>query len=162
MYVLMARHTDDIQRKLAEHKSRLLILACGEIAKTWPAGRWILRLFEAIFKNMDDKTGGQPGNNQHRQANTRLWPFTDDTHVAEQASDPCLPDPQSDHVLQEPSADFPVYGAINENDGLMSNFLPELGPQFSNITDMFDMELLNGMSQGFGTSQNLFLDLMES
>ena len=55
MYVLLSRSTDLIQRKLAENKARLLILGLGEIAKSWPAATWILRLFETIFRKQHER-----------------------------------------------------------------------------------------------------------
>ena len=51
IYALMIRSSDKTQRELAENRARLLMLGLNQIAETWPASTWILRLFQTIFKN---------------------------------------------------------------------------------------------------------------
>lgn len=58
MYVLQSRSPDPIQQRLAENKACLLMLGLSEIAKTWTASIWILRLFEVIFKKQQERSQG--------------------------------------------------------------------------------------------------------
>jgi hypothetical protein len=54
-----------MQRKLAENHARLCMLALSEWQKSWPAGGWILRLFESLMKNLPAKREPEnTGNNE--------------------------------------------------------------------------------------------------
>ncbi|KIX10170.1 uncharacterized protein Z518_01251 [Rhinocladiella mackenziei CBS 650.93] len=162
MYVLMVQHSDQIQRKLAEHKSRLLLLACGEIAKTWPACGWILRLFETIFKNLEEKYSGQGTGDQPVQGASRQWPSSAHTDVAGNPPETPFEELQRSGVSSESYQDPVSLGTASGRDGSTANIMPELPAQFLNIPDLFDTDLLSGLSQDFGLGQNFYPDLIES
>ena len=162
MYVIMMRHSDHIQRKLAENKSRLLMLACGEVAKSWPACGWILRLFETIFKNLNEKDSGRDPRNQSTQDPSLHWSTSTTTDIAEHLPDMSLEDRQHDYnssgLYQDPFSLGPnIY-----RDGSTNTFNPELPPQFLNIPDIFDTDILSALSQDIGHGQNFYSDLMEN
>jgi len=56
MHVIVMRRSSLIQRKLAENHARLCMLALSEWQNSWPAGGWILRLFESLMKNLPAKS----------------------------------------------------------------------------------------------------------
>ncbi|OQV05522.1 Fungal specific transcription factor domain-containing protein [Cladophialophora immunda] len=161
MYVLMVQHSDQIQRKLAEHKSRLLLLACGEIAKTWPACGWILRLFETIFRNLGEKNSGQGPVDQAVQGPSRQWPQSTHADGTENPPETSLEELQRNTVSSESYQDPVSLGTASGRDGSTAHTMPELPPQFLNIPDLFDTDLLSGLSQDFGFGHNFYPDLME-
>ncbi|RVX71875.1 hypothetical protein B0A52_04274 [Exophiala mesophila] len=154
MYVLMARSPDHMQRKLAEHKARLLLLACAEISKTWPACGWIMKLFETIFKNLERKHHTQ--GEQSSEINPRPCEGAMDQVIA-------LRGPHHESVslnnYQDQNASSPQ---INMTDG--GGVFPDapLHHQFLNVPDLFDQDLLSGLPQDFGLAHDFFPYLMES
>jgi hypothetical protein len=160
MYVLVARSPDQMQRKLAEHKARLLLLACSEIAKTWPACSWIMMLFETIFRNLEKRNSAQAlqvGRVGDSQWEAPLEEGTapcvsQNTHRESQHEQISLsnfqgqtaPSPQPNVFYTEMLSDMPLHD------------------QFVNIPEFFDQDLLSGLPQDFGLAHDVFPYLMES
>ncbi|OAL32861.1 hypothetical protein AYO20_07652 [Fonsecaea nubica] len=161
MYVLMARSPDSMHRKLAEHKARLLLLACAEVAKTWPACDWIMKLFETIFKNMEKRSQtqvpqpalGDPyqsGSGPTQQATTiRAGQGIHRESQHEQAS---LNNYQ-DQRVSSPSANMLDAGVLAD--------MP-LHHQFLNVPEFCDQDLLSVLPLDFGLPHDVLPYMMES
>jgi Fungal specific transcription factor domain len=52
IHAIVIRRKDPIQTQLAENRSRQCMLALSELAKSWPVGGWILRLFMTLMKRL--------------------------------------------------------------------------------------------------------------
>ncbi|KAL1989084.1 hypothetical protein VTN96DRAFT_5847 [Rasamsonia emersonii] len=73
IHAIVIRRKDPIRRQLAENRSRQCMLALSELAKCWPVGGWILRLFINLmrrltgqgfgFENNTSSGGGSGANN---------------------------------------------------------------------------------------------------
>lgn len=150
----MIRRSDRIQRKLAEHKARLLILGCTEISKTWPACSWILRLFETVFKNLEEKSSQN---------------ITSSTSTTSCQSSSCIDAQMTDH--QVPRASDKFHGSDNMaqfNDpgltsiGLCEGEIPSIFQSdahihpFLNMPDFLDPELLSGFPHDFRVGNQEF------
>jgi hypothetical protein len=162
----MAQSSDAMQRKLAEHKARLLMMACAEIAKTWPACGWILRLFETIFSNL--------GKQQHIRNDlsqpSNETPFRRQPDLDQNLSVRSMQVPL-DKVRGEREYLLPSYqdenpsDMISERAGISTTSLhPDFSmrEQFLNVPDPFDLDLLNGLPHDFSSDHDLLSYLMES
>lgn len=160
MYVLMARSPDLMQRKLAEHKARLLLLACAEVAKTWPACSWIMKLFETIFKNLEKRSSTQvhqpvQGGTSHCEAPIEEGITVcalQGTHRESQHDQASL------NSYQDQNASSPQPNILD------AGVLPDmpLHHQFLNVPELFDQDLLSGLPQDFGMAHDVFPYLMET
>ncbi|KAK5052670.1 hypothetical protein LTR84_002535 [Exophiala bonariae] len=160
MYVLMARSPDHMQRKLAEHKARLLLLACSEIAKTWPACSWIMMLFETIFRNLEKRSGAQLP--QVGRGGGSQWEAPMQDGTAPRAPQDSHRESQHEQIslcsFQGQNAQTPQPNVFYTD---MLSDIP-LHDQFVNIPEFFDQDLLNGLPQDFGLAHDVFPYLMES
>ncbi|KAH8810646.1 fungal-specific transcription factor domain-containing protein [Xylogone sp. PMI_703] len=140
MYVLMVRRFDRIQRKLAENKAGLLILACTEVSKTWPACGWILRLFETIFKNLEEK-GWQTLLNQTKDTlyKARNYP---EGHLPNEAAES---ENDIGNIEQHAVPGYPAATACQNDATEPFSFDAQFMP-FLDMPGVFDSDLLNGFS----------------
>lgn len=130
-----------MKRKLAENKARLLILGCTEISKTWPACGWILRLFETIFRNLEERGSQEPS---EKTKDTQLKPAScPEEYIPNQA------------IGEENDAGIREHHTISEQTGMRTcendatenfQFDPQMFP-FLDISGVLDLDLLNGFSQ---------------
>lgn len=160
MYVLMARSPDHMQRKLAEHKARLLLLAGTEVAKTWPACGWIMKLFETIFKNLEKRNNAQV--EQPAQVGIPQWQAPIEDRVAVRL-------PHSTHrESQRGPVSMNAYHDQNVPSPQPNLFYTEVLPdmplhdQFFSIPELFEQDLLSGLPPDFGLAHDVFPYLMES
>lgn len=160
MYVLIVHRSDKLQRKLAEHKARLLLLGCAEIAKTWPACGWIQRLFETIFKNLEEKSSpNAPGSSQvtSRQPATGVEAQIP-SHPGRRAVGKV---PNNDGLAQYHNSIQSAKGGYQGE--TMAAFQPDIPfyPSLVNMGDAFGPEHLDEFSQDFGAENQDFPNLME-
>lgn len=157
MYVKVARRSQEIHRKLAEHKARLLILGCSEIAKTWPACGWILRLFETVFKNLQDRDRGNNNCVTQTTSHPSNMAGSDDQFPSQPAQNQahgvnsCCLDSNSD------STQYSMLGqaASGTSAATTAAFQPDIQlPLFLDMPDIFDPQLLNDLSQDFNATAN--------
>jgi hypothetical protein len=93
IHAIVIRRRDPILRQLAENKARQCMLAMSELAKLWPVGGWILRLFVNLMRQLT-------GSNQGPVAvpNNSGQPNATSNHTTNTADAVQLPSPR-----QEPS-----------------------------------------------------------
>ena len=142
MYTLMVRRSDQMQRTLAKHKTRLLMMGCTEISKTWPACGWIQRLFETVLKNIEEKCLTQP---MLCQSST----FTD-TQTLDQAANRIGEDAHvSNERPQQHNTGQPASGLPVGKDATIN--LPNASMHSSqlNMSDTFNPEFWNGFLPDF-------------
>lgn len=161
MFALLSRSSDPMQRKLAENKARLLMLALGEIGKTWPAGTWILRLFESIFKKQQEK------NQANSQALTQNGlPPASTMGTSTQLNNNFGSTTSASHSL----VDVASYGwsdrrtvRLGEEAGIADfQWDPQLHQPSLNVSDPFEAEHLAEFSSRFDVgNQDFFPYLME-
>lgn len=160
MYVLMAQSPDLMQRKLAEHKARLLLLACAEVAKTWPACSWIMKLFETIFKNLEERSSAQVHQSVQGDSSHCKAPIEEGTTVCalQGTRRESQHDQASLNSYQDQNASSPQPNILD------AGMLPDmpLHHQFLDVPEFFDQDLLSGLPQDFGVAHDVFPYLMET
>lgn len=164
MYALMVRSADQTQRRLAEHKAGLLMLGCAEIAETWPACGWILRLFESIFGTFANKRVKLNSGNQARQGATLSWLPSDDAQAGHQQAQRRSEEPRGSGSSSRLHNAGDRLASAADGEGFATSMLSEMPVhhQFLNVPDFVDADFLNGLSLDYMSGQDFLPFPMDS